>query len=731
VGTVALIGTAEGGAPLTVDESLADANNPNTVNERYRSGNLRTAGIFCFEPSQDDAVPGGAQKEILVKVNPATQSGTGLPDGNGSAAIDITSKDFGLFTAQINVEVEAGTNVGLKYIVVFEGTTEVFDDIGGEPIFDTTYTPGANGYDTALGTIDATDFTVAVTKTEAGLESERTADIPAAGVLDVVSNNAADVGMILTAYGLDGTGALVTDAITLNGTTNVVGTTAFTKVLACRLSAVAAGTVTVSDSPISATLFTLLTTVLTRGLVDITNGAAAGVVTMAAGADFAADAVILGTNTAGAPVNEVFDLTAANTTPVVGSVAFGTITTLLLGDLPGGNSVALALAAAITNHTSFSTVSLVVDRLNAIPGFSATAQVSNFTTFLMVDADYNVGPTRPATDVRSVVGDFFADLNDAIVTLTQNSQFVNAARATGGDLPPATTAAAVFLVGGTEGVTTITEWQTAFKLLEKRRYNILVPLSADPAIHNLALSALIAKTGRLKSEANGYVGIGKNDGSGSGETRAQIQSQILALNTRHLSAISQELERFDPITGVATFFPPFMFAAVAAGMQAGSAIAEPLTRKLVIGNAIRNDPSWDVEDDTSDLIDRGLMIAEQVDNVGIRWVRSITTHLADDNLAFVEMSSNESLNTFVFEFRTALEKKIGQRGLGNSTGAIKALAIEVANRIVAEEKIVGHRSLQVEQVGDVFPVSIEVALVNPINFIPITVHLTPTVAVAA
>ena len=80
----------------------------------------------------------------------------------------------------------------------------------------------------------------------------------------------------------------------------------------------------------------------------------------------------------------------------------------------------------------------------------------------------------------------------------------------------------------------------------------------------------------------------------------------------------------------------------------------------------------------------------------------------------------------MFEFRTALDQKIGQRGLGNSVGAIKALAIEVANRLVDEDKIVAHRSLQVEQVGDVFPVSIEVALVNPINFIPITVRNSTT-----
>ena len=712
-------------------ESLSDATAPNTVQERYRSGELRTAGIFAFEPSADAAIPGGAQKEILVKVNPATASGVSLPDDNGSDSLDITSKDFGLFTNQINIDVSAGTLNGKKYTVVFEGTVEVFDNIGGadEGLFDLTYTPGADGYDTALGTISAVSLVIAATKAEIGLDSERAADIPSAGVLDMVSSDVGDTTQTVTAYGLDGVGALVTEVIALNGTTNVQGLISFTKVLAMRKSAATVGTVTVSDSPVTTTLFTLAPATLTRGLLDPTNTPAAGVATVSIDVDTAADAVLIGLNAAGGSINEVFDLTTANTTPVVGAVTFASITIILLGDVPAARTVTLAINAALTLHSEFTTVAKVVDRLNAVGGFTANALVSNFTTFLMVDADYHAAAARPPVSVHSSAGVFFADLNAAIVALTQQSQFVNAARATGGGLPPADTAAAVFLLGGSEGTTTITEWQQAFKLLEKRRYNILVPLSQDPAIHNLALTHLLAKNGRLKSEANGYVGIGTV--LGAGETRDNIQTQIQALNTRHLQAISQEVERFDPLTGVATFFPPHIFAAIAAGMQAGSAVAEPLTRKLVIATDIRNDPSWDVEDDKSQLIDRGLMIAEKIDGVGIRWIRSITTHLADDNLAFVEGSSNESLITFVFEFRTALEQKIGVRGLGGTVGAIKSLGRAIANRLVDEEKIVDFRALQVEQIGDVFPVSIEVALVNPVNFIPITVHLTPTVALAA
>ncbi|HEY5553012.1 MAG TPA: hypothetical protein VIK52_14060 [Opitutaceae bacterium] len=730
IGIVALVGTAEGGKPLTIEEAFADATRASRLQSRYRSGDLRTAGAFVFEPSADPAVPGGASKVIAVKVNPAAQAGLSLPDGNGADSLDVTSKDWGLRQNQISVEVAAGTNKGLKYTITLEDVTEVFDDVGGDSLFDAIYDPGADGYDTMLASIDSTKFLARATKAEAGLLAQRTNDIPAPGVVNVASSNAADTTQTVTVYGLSALNAPIQETIALNGVTPVQGLTSFASVLAVRLSAVALGTVTVSDFPVTTTLFTLLTTVLTRGIVDPTNTPANGVLTVSIDVDTAVDVVVRGTNAAGAAVAERFDMTAGNTTPVVGTAVFASITSILLGDVAGARTITVAVDAVKTLHTEFPTVARVVDRLNALDGFTANANVSNYTTFLMTDADYHAAPTRAAVSLLTPAKDFYADLFFGAKALTDRSAYVNGARATGGGLPPASTVGALFLIGGSEGVTTIAEWQQAFRLLEKRRYNILVPLSRDPAIHSLALTHMLRKNGVLKSESNAYVGIGTADGAG--ETRTNIQAQIQALGTRHFCAISQEVQRSDPDTGLATFYPPHIFAAIAAGMQAGSPIAEPLTRKTMIATDIRNDDSWVVEEDTSDLIDRGLMIAEKVDGVGIRWVRSITTHLADDNLAFVEMSANESVNTGVFRLRNALEKRVGGRGLTSAVGSILTLAQEELDRLVDEEIIGAWRALQVEQVGDVFPVALEMSPIGPINFIPITIHLAlPTAQAAA
>lgn len=716
VGIVALLGTAEGGKPLSVDPTFSDATRPEQLFKRYRSGDLRTAGQFCFQPSTDPAIPGGAQRIVGVKVNPATQSSLQLADDNSDAAADLLSVDWGQYTSQTNIDVDSGTNVGKKYTVVFENVTETFDDVGEDAVFDVLYTPGANGYTTALALVNATLFRVTATKATTGLDATTTQ--PTAGVLTIVSSNASDTTQTVTIYGLNGV-VPVSETLTLDGTTPVDGTQNFTKVTGVRKSAATLGTVTVSDS-VPATVTTLASGTLTVGLSILTNSPAAGVVTVSIDTNSANECVVRGLDASGAEVAQYIDLTNAASVPVVGTVVFSQLSQIELADTPAARTVTTSLSAAQTAHATFPTTRKVADRLNTLDGFTANSLRRN--SFLMADCDY-----RPAASCLTALS-IYADLFDFIDTMNSSSNYIRAERATGGALPPANTASALFLAGGSEGTSTITEWAAAVNLLKKRRVNTIVPLTNDPAVHSLVGLHLVERSGKLRSEANGYVGIGTDDGAG--ETRTNIKSQIQLLNTRHLSAIAQEGQRFDPDTGEATFYPPHVVAAMAAGMQAGSPIGEPLTRKRPFLSDIRNDPSWNVEDDVDEMIDSGLMVVEKVDGVGIRFVRSITTHLDDDNAVFTEMSANESANTAVFELRRQLDQKIGQRGLGGTVAVIKGLAFDVLERLVTDQIIVAFRSVAVEQIGDTFPVSVELAPVLPINFIPVTVHLVAVRAAA-
>ncbi len=715
VGIVALLGTVEGGKPLTVTESESDATQAGTLKERYRSGDLKTAGLFCFEPSLDEAVPGGAQKEVLVKVNPATQSTATLEDDGANDSVDLTSSDYGLFTTQVNIDVAAGTNQGKLITIVFEDQTEVFDDVGGDSAFSVLYAPGAEGWDTISGAVTTAGFVVdPIAGTDGGLTSERAADIPSPGPVRVVSDDGGDTTQTVTVYGLSATNVPISQTLTLNGTTDVDGSTNFTKVTACRKSAATTGTVTVSDQVIPTTLFTLAPATLTRGLVDCTNRPCDNVLTISIDVDAAEDVVFRGEDN-GASAAERFDMTSGNTTPVVGTQNFTKVVQIELGDVTDARTITADTDMTVASG-SYTTVQKVVDFLNAQDGFTATALVSNPTTFLMTDMDFDA-----AQSLLTTAKDYYADLYEFVAKINESSQYIDAARATGASLVPASTSSPVFLTGGIEGVPTIVEWQAALDLLKKRRVTTIVALTNDPAVHAAKASHLVLRAGTLRSEANGYVGIGTADGAG--ETRTNIKAQIQALGTRHLSAISEEVERSDPDTGLATFYPPHFYAAIAAGMQAGSPIGEPLTRKTILATDVRNDSSWSVEDDAEEMLDAGLMMSEKVDGVGVRWVRSLTTHLADDNVAFVEMSANESANHAAFELRRRIELKIGRRGLAGSVAGIKGIASGELGRLVDDETIVAWRALQVEQVGDVFPLSVEIAPVLPINFVPVTIHL--------
>ena len=76
-GIVAVLGTAEGGRPVSEISSLSDYlrfTKPEAIRETFRSGNLREVGDFLFAPAKDPNILAGAQEVVAMKVNPATAS---------------------------------------------------------------------------------------------------------------------------------------------------------------------------------------------------------------------------------------------------------------------------------------------------------------------------------------------------------------------------------------------------------------------------------------------------------------------------------------------------------------------------------------------------------------------------------------------------------------------------------------------------------------------------------
>ena len=299
----------------------------------------------------------------------------------------------------------------------------------------------------------------------------------------------------------------------------------------------------------------------------------------------------------------------------------------------------------------------------------------------------------------------------------------------GAKVAPADTAGPVFLAGGIEGVTAQEDWQAALDLLRPLRVGTIVPLTGDPSVHAILEAHLEWRAGLGESEADGVVGLSALDGSGEPTgvlpNKQSVKDQIVGLNTRHLSACFQSIERFN-IAGTRRTFEPWFQAVICAGMQAGADLGRPLTHKYGNVLSIAQDSSINIEDDANEMLQSGALFMQKVRNKGFYWVRAITTHLTSNNLAFTERNLNQAINFVVFEVREELKRAIGENGDKTTLTDLKNSASKKLGELVSGSvnPITDFRSLTLSVSGsDVLDFSCEVEFPPPINFVDATLNL--------
>ncbi len=740
-GIVAMIGEAVGGRPVSSIDDPADllrfsgGGGPQQNRDTWRSGDLREAGGILFDPADDAQILAGAQQIVACKVNPATQGAATLGNAQGDA-VDVTSEDWGAFVNQINVSIADGTNQGKLISIIFEEITEAFDDIGGDNVFTLDYETDAITWDAMTAAINAAGaITCAATRAELGFDGDITA-LLAQGAVRVVSADVGDTTQTVTIYGLDATGNPVSETLSLDGTTPVDGSQVFGlgDVFGAIVSGTTVGAVVVSDQVIPTTIMTIpLGIDQSQGLI-VGRAMFVANTTIAAILDAAGtpDLIIEGKNAAGVTVLEKITLTGAVSAP--GSTVLSEVTKLILGDVAVARTMTLSGTAAQSDATVQTTIQQAADFFNAksivVSGPTTLgfvfAIVTSSLDFLTANLDVTISP---ASIVGPPVG-FLADLFAFIDTININSALITATEATGavGGAPDNTTAP-VFLAGGVEGTTTFADYQKALNLLKRLRINTIVTTTGDPAVHAAieAHNAFMGGVGR--SERDGKVGA-LNAGLTDVPTKIEFKQQSVDLNSRHMQLVGQAVERFNTSGVRQEFLPPFT-ACVAAGMQAGSPVGTPLTNKFASILGFRQDTTWNPKDDAEEMIQAGLLFLENIDGVGRRWVRGVTTHLTSNNLAFTEASVNQAANFAAFNFRTAMEFFVGQQGFAGTKNAAKGVAITQLGLQVDANVLVGYQSLAFDIVLDVLEISVQIAVVIPINFVTTVLHLVTAQQLAA
>jgi hypothetical protein len=729
-GIVAVLGEAEGGKPvsaITEVEDFITITKPEQGRTIFKSGDLREVIDMLFAPSKDPDILAGAQTVIAMKVNPATQSTATLPNAYGDV-LDLTSVDYGAFTGQVNVTIGTGTNQGKLITVTFEDQVKTVDDLSGDVFFNLKYTKPTGGWDTVTAEVESGGAVVCdATTTNLGLDNEITAPLLANGVIRVVSASAADTTQQVVIYGLDASAAAQKETINLTGTVAADGLLTFSKVFGARVIGTTAGIVTVSDAVLPTTILTIAAGANTKSGLRV-GGAlyvGAGVVSVVSDGASVKDLILIGKSITGAAQME--KITLNGTTKVTGVGVFSEIEFIALGDVEAAQTLTFSAEAARTVPATQDTLQKMADYFNArysaaVTGGFVFTMVTGRTTFSPALLDVTTGAGGAVSCLDPANPGFYADVQVIIEWFNSSSEYITAAKSTGavGGAPTNTTAP-VFLAGGIEGTTASSDWQDGLNLLKKTRVNSVVVLSPTPAIHAMVDAHCAYMGGIGRSERDGFVGL-MNTALTDVPTKTEAKAQIVDLNSRHIRAFGQAVTRYNTAGVKAEFDPPFQ-AAIAAGMQAGSPVGTSLTYKYANTLALRQDTSWNPTDDTEEMIQAGLCFMENIEGVGRRVVRNITTHLTSNNLAFIEGSVNEAVNYAVFNFRSAMEVSVGKKGFAGTINAATGIAVSILGQLVDESIIVAYRSLSMELLTDVLEVSVEISPVIPINFVKNTVHL--------
>jgi hypothetical protein len=262
------------------------------------------------------------------------------------------------------------------------------------------------------------------------------------------------------------------------------------------------------------------------------------------------------------------------------------------------------------------------------------------------------------------------------------------------------------------------DWQAALDLLKHVFVNTVFPATDDASIHAATVAHCAFMGGAGKMERDCVLPAAPN------ESKSQIKARALALNTRHARLAAQEVSLFDS-TGTRVWQPPKFYAAIIAGMQAGTSVGNPLTNKFANVLGVRQHSSWNPLDDGDEMINAGVHFLILEEGKGFKVVRNVTTYLIDNNLAFIEASMNQAVNVAVYNLRTEMETIVGKKGFARTINSAKAAADGVLESLVRDETIAAYKKPAFVLSLDVLQMDVEIAVIAPINFVPITLHLKP------
>jgi hypothetical protein len=276
----------------------------------------------------------------------------------------------------------------------------------------------------------------------------------------------------------------------------------------------------------------------------------------------------------------------------------------------------------------------------------------------------------------------------------------------------ALSASTVTATGGGFGNTY--DWEGALQSIENENVQIVVLFSTDSGAQSKIANHL-TQSALAGYERQAYTAIENTS------TLAQIKTRAVSLNNAGIALVAQNIELFDP-QGLRKEVDSKYLALAMAGMQAGSDIGEPLTRKRPrIIKTIQT--QWNPYNDAEQALKSGLLFLS-TDNLGVKVERSITSYLTDNNPIYSEISTYESVLASLRDLRQALADQIGRPTRASQLALIEGRTKTRLTAQVRDGIIKAFQNVQLEDLGDEIAISYEVAPVEPLNFVSITAVAT-------
>lgn len=376
---------------------------------------------------------------------------------------------------------------------------------------------------------------------------------------------------------------------------------------------------------------------------------------------------------------------------------------------------------ATIDLNAYPTIQQLVDRINAVSGFAAAVLDGNGAKPALNGLD-----SYTNQDVKTGIINVAANLQACVDWFNSNADgFVTATRAGGAGAVPANIPF-TYMIGGTDGSVTNTEWQNCFTTLQAEDVQWVVPLSSSPSIHAMTDAHVAFMSNVALMERRAIVG------TPSATTDVAAIALAKAINSDRTSMVHLGMYDYNA-AGALTLFEPMILAAMIGGAFSGVNPGTALTNKSLklrgLERKLRN-PT-----DTDPLILGGLMAVEDTPR-GFKVTKSISTWLINTNYNRVEQSVGWALDFTARNVRDALQNLKGAKGspitLAQAVNRTESALRELARQepqgpgvLVGDATNPPYKNIRASLEGDVMRVEFQCSPVIPVNYIPVSIFAVP------